>query len=507
MRTSKSGEFNMSTKKILLVTLGLATASCASNVVEYPQSAPPAVSNASLATLWSEIPAEMAEYKLPGLSVAVIDNYRITELKTFGVKSAQTQQPIQKTTAYSTASMSKPVTAVICLILAEKGLIDIDAPIAPYLKRWTLPKSEYPGTANVTWRQLLSHTAGTSQHGFSDYYQGDNLPTLVDSLEGRIPRYHKPIEFLFPPGSDWRYSGGGYTIIQVALEDQTGETLPELAVKYVFEPLGMTHTTMFQPGSPEFPTDVALVHDGEGNVIRSGIPITPQIAPSGMWSTPNDLAKLVIAIQRALGGNPDSVISPAAARTLTDIISLKYVGGMGTPFFRGFGLGNTDWFRHDGSNTGVNGDLFGSMDGGYGMVMLGNGDDDNAGPVFATIRREIIEGLGWGARHELESMPIEPDLKLAVIGSYKGLLYNLGLEYQIMEENGKLWIVSEFFTQFLGRDRSELTYLGSNEFAVSDYPNRLRFERDANGAVKAVILLREASKVTEWKRPISEFRE
>ena len=82
---------------------------------------------------------------------------------------------------------------------------------------------------------------------------------------------------------------------------------------------------------------------------------------------------------------------------MTDIISLEYVGGMGTPFFRGFGLGNTEWFRHDGSNTGVNSDLFASMDGGYGLVLMGNGDDDNTGPVFADLRREIIGAMGWRA--------------------------------------------------------------------------------------------------------------
>ena len=176
------------------------------------------------------------------------------------------------------------------------------------------------------------------------------------------------------------------------------------------------------------------------------------------------------------------------------------------PFFRGFGFGNTDWFRHDGSNTGVNSDFMASMDGGYGFVIMGNGDDANTEPVFAMLRNRIIDGMDWDQRKPSPAIPLDKPFTDAIVGTYKGLLYNLGLEYRIEEQSGKLWIISEFFTQFLGRDRSEMRYLGNNEFAIADYPNRLRFNRDADGAVSEVTIFRPDSPVAVYTRPINELR-
>lgn len=466
-----------------------------------------AVSSAPvLDSLWEEVPSAMAEHNLAGLSVAVFDHHSIIETRTFGVKSKASPTPVDTMTAFSTASISKPVTALLCLVLDAEGEIDIDVPIADYLESWQLPESsEFPTAAQVTWRQLLTHTAGTSQHGFADFYEGDTIPSLIDSLEGRIPRYDRPIEFRFAPGADWQYSGGGYVIVQLALEDHFGRPLRDLAREKIFSPLGLDHTTMSQPGDPGFLLNAAQVHEESGAVIRTGLPITPQVSASGMWSTPSDLATFAISIQRALAGETVGPITPAIAGTLTEIVSLEHVGGIGTPFFRGFGFGNTDWFRHDGSNTGVNSDLMGSMSGGYGIVLMGNGDDANTGPVFAMLRREIIDGMQWSARHMADEQPIPSGLAVAIAGSYKGLLYDLGLEYRIEETRGELWIASEFFTQFLGRERSRMRHLGGGEFAIDDYPNRLRFDLDDAGKVEGVTLSRSGSTAAAFKRSMSEI--
>lgn len=448
----------------------------------------------------------MQEHRLAGLSVAVFDDYGNVRTRTFGVKRVGGDEPITPTTAFSTASISKPVTALLCLLLDAEGRIDIEAPVARSLTRWQLPQSEFPGAADVTWRQLMTHTAGTSQHGFADYYEGDDLPTLVDSLEGRLPRYDRPIEFEFAPGTDWQYSGGGYVILQVALEDELGVPLEQLARQRIFAPLGMDHTTMVQPGEPGFPSDVAMVHDDAGALIRTGLPITPQVSASGMWSTPTDLATFAIAIQQGLRGKTVGPITPDIARAMTDIISLEYVGGMGTPFFRGFGLGNTDWFRHDGSNTGVNSDLFASMEGGYGFVLMGNGDDDNTGPVFAQLRREIIGSMGWRDRHPIADAPLDPAMRRAVQGDYHGLLYGLGLDYRIETRDSGLVVASEFFAQFLGTDASPMHYLGHGTFRIEDYPNLLTFDLDAEGAVTAVTITRPGSGAPALRRAIKDLR-
>ena len=497
-------------KKLMTIcALGLSSAACmpASPVLEErPAAALPPAHAAGLAQLWPQVSAEMKQSKLHGLSIAVFDNYEIVEVHTAGVKSIDTGAAMDERTAFSTASISKVTTALLCLMLARDGVIDLDEPISGYLKSWQLPASEVPGAADVTWRQLLTHTAGTSQHGFADFYEGDAVPTLIDSLEGRLPRYDKPIEFLFAPGTSWKYSGGGYVIVQLALEDHLGLPLEELAEERIFKPLGMADTTMVQPGSKGFLKNTASVHDEDGAVIRTGLPITPQISASGMWSTPSDMARFMIDFQRALDGHEIGVITPSLAREMTDIISLRYVGGMGTPFFRGMGFGNTDWFRHDGSNTGVNVEMLASMQGGYGVVIMGNGDDPNTNPVFATLRREIVDAMGWRERQQLDSRPVEPALRDAILGHYNGLLYGMGFDYRIEEIDGELWVASEFFQHFLGVDRSRLHHLGNGVFAVEDFPNRLRFERGPDGSLANVHVFREGDDSAPVTRSIAELR-
>lgn len=440
--------------------------------------------------LLPEAQRQMAEHNLAGLSIAVFENYQLVHTQTFGMKEAGFADQIGEQTAFSTASFAKPVTALLAVLLEQDGAIDLDAPIAKYLKRWRLPQSDTPGAADVTMRQLLSHMGGTSQHGFADFYEGDNIPTLVDSLEGRLPRYNKPIEFLYEPGTNWQYSGGGYVIVQVAIEDVTGRRLSDLVEQRILKPLDMRQSTMLQPDEPGFLSDVAKVHDAKGTQIRTGLPITPQIAASGLWSTPTDLAKFAIAIQKGLAGETGPVVTSEIAAELTSIVTYDHVGGMAMPFFRGFGFGSTDWFRHDGSNTGVNIDVLASMDGGYGFVLMGNGDDDSTAPIFAKLRREIIAQMDWGDRNRPSEVPISSKLLQAVQGEYPGLLYDLGLPYKVEADREKLWIASPFFTQFLGKDRSEMQHLGDGLFAIADYPNQLRFNFGQSGAVESVTLSR-----------------
>jgi CubicO group peptidase (beta-lactamase class C family) len=195
------------------------------------------------------------------------------------------------------------VTGTIAVMLAEKGVIDLDLPVSQYLKSWVLPASPLTKNKAITIRHLLTHTAGMTQGGFADFYLGDDIPTLIESLNGqKLPRYNKPISVKFEPETDWDYSGGGYVIAQVAIEDVTGKTLAQLAEEMLFKPLGMSHSTMYQHGHPKFLNNVAKVHDSEQKVIGTGLPICPQIAPSGMWSTALDMAKFVIEYQKALAG-------------------------------------------------------------------------------------------------------------------------------------------------------------------------------------------------------------
>lgn len=438
------------------------------------------------------IDKQLEKYKLAGFSLVVFQNYEIVYTNQFGVKSIDSKEKIDQNTAFSTASISKPITALLCFILEEKGLINLDTPIDGYLKRWHLPKSKFTENNSPTWRQFLNHTAGTTQSGFADYYEGDTIPTIKESLLGKIPRYDKEIDFLFTPGTGWAYSGGGYVIVQMALEDTFKKPIGELAREYIFAPLGLKNTTMIQPDEKGSPTNVALVHDENEKVIRTGLPITPQVGASGMWSTPTDLAKIAIEMQNALRNKNNKVISHNVAKKVTEVTALKdAVGGWSYGWQKSFGYNNYDWFICNGSNTGVGGSIFATMTDGNGFTFLTNGEKPNRFPVMGNTQKTLLKLMNWDnktSNDEIQEMP--STLKEKLVGTYDDFLYAQGVETKIVEKNNRLYVQSMLLDHFKGKNDNELVYLKSGYFKIVDYPNLLKFDFD-NGKANSVTLMRD----------------
>jgi len=417
----------------------------------------------------------MREHNLKGLSVAIIENYNIICTETWGVKDVVTKESIDQNTAFSTASIAKPITAILILILEEKGLISLDEPVSNYLKRWKLPKNKYLKNTEVTLKHLLSHTAGTTQHGFADFYKGDTIPTLVQSLKGELPNYDEEINFNWIPGTHWGYSGGGYVIAQMAVEDELGVELSDLAKEYLFDPLGLNNTTLKQPNEDAFLlSNLAKAHDENGDIVGDGIPITPQVAASGLWSTPSDMAVILIEMQNALRNENNSVISHEVAKKVTDIVTTKVMGGWSLGWERRYGYGNYEWFSHGGANTGVGGHIYGTMQEGKGIVILGNSANQNRLPVIDMLRESIILNRNW-------HLPIDTSLQKPLIQEVIGLatgMYTHAIFPEQMEitiENGKLFVKPPSFP---GATDNGLIYIGNNEFIMSGYPSKISLELD-----------------------------
>ncbi|MFB3386801.1 serine hydrolase [Flavobacterium sp. LAR06] len=465
--------------------------SCAFSFAQETNSSEKLLALNSLKTNTKEM---MSQYNLKGLSVAVFENYKIIWTNQWGIKAADSEEKIDKNTVYSTASISKPITAIVCAILEEKGLINLEDPIENYLKRWKLPKSNFTKDINVTWNQLLSHTAGTSQGGFEDYYEGDSIPTIVQSLQGKLlPRTKKPIEFLFKPGTNWEYSGGGYVIIQCALEDHFKKPLAQIVKENLLDPLQLQNSTMIQPNEKGFLTNIAKVHNSKSEIIKTGIPITPQVAPSGLWSTPTDLALIAIEMQKALLGKDNKVISNAVAKKVTDIVTMNGPRGWSYGWQRSIGLGNLEWFSHDGSNTGTGGDLLASMKKGNGIAILANGDKPNRLPVMSYVENQIINKLGWNkAIDEKYTQQIPPILKQKIIGYYTEILYGydrLGPS-KIFEENGTLYLISSYLKDITSSEKSKMYYFGNNTFKVDNYPNLIQFNLNKKNELEGITISR-----------------
>ncbi len=409
----------------------------------------------------------MAEEGLPSLSVVVFENYKIAWSKTWGVKDLISKEPIDENTAFSTASISKAITATLFAILEEKELIDLGAPVSNYLKRWQFPDNEFTEAVDITFNHLLSHTAGTTQHGFKDFYEGDEIPTLVQVLEGGSLPGTSKMDVDFLPGSWWRYSGGGYVIAQMALEDHLGAPLADIAEKHLFGPLQLQNTTMKQDGEKGFLKNVAKAHNENGEVY--GIPICPQLAPSGLWSNPTDMAIFMIEMQKALKGLKTEVISTEVAKKVTGIMTTKVMGGWSLGWERRFSFGNRDWFSHGGANTGTGGHIYATMKGGNGIAFFGNGPNGIRIPILDQLRNSIIKSHGWEAplKDKDKAKPIPAKITSKVVGRYMSVF---GEIIKVEEENGKLMIKN-----MTGIPSRELVFIGNNRFVVEEMIGQIRF--------------------------------
>lgn len=455
------------------------------------------------------VPRLMKENNLNGLSVAVIKDFQIDWTKEFGVKAGDSDEKVDEDTAYSSASIAKGITALICVVLEQNGLINLDEPISKYLKRWQIPENKFTKNTPVTWKHLLSHTAGTSQSGFTDFYGNDTIPTIVQSLKGELlPNYDKEIEILFEPGTDSQYSGGGFVIVQLALEDYLKKPMFEIAKTYLFDPLGLENTSMVQPNEIGFLTNVAKVHNSDGSVIRTGLPICPQVAPSGLWSTPTDLAQITIEIQKALENKGSKILSQKSAEKLIGIITYKHMSGGALGWQRSFAFGNRDWISITGANTGVGGEINGTISEGKGIVILANGGMGNRLPVMNFLRSEIIKLYGWEKKLDKNLFkPIPRELSEKLTGTYYDFLYGGNKKTTIQAKNTRLFITSELFQILQSSEENEMFYLGNNTFAIDQYPNMVKFIFDAEGQVREFEIFREENHSRRLRIPYTKVKQ
>ncbi|QNB01167.1 beta-lactamase family protein [Massilia sp. Se16.2.3] len=230
-----------------LTVFGAAPASAGTNgdIARIENGLRPVVALAGAPVVTKTLAEEMQRLHVPGVSVAVIRDGKIAWAKGFGVAYANGPAVTPKT-LFQAASISKPVTALATLRMVESGELSLDADINTLLKDWKLPAAD-GSNATVTVRQLLSHTAGTSVSGFPGYAAGKPVPTLRQVLDGTAPANTKPVRVDSAPGADFRYSGGGYTVLQQALIDRSGRPFDALLQDSVLKPVGMGDSRFAQP--------------------------------------------------------------------------------------------------------------------------------------------------------------------------------------------------------------------------------------------------------------------
>lgn len=234
------------------------------------------------------IEERMKFYKVPGLSVAVIKDFKIHWARAYGVKDLETKEPVTVETLFQAGSISKSVNAMIVMKKVEQGKISLDANINDKLVSWKLPDNDFTAKKKVTLRNLLSHTAGTTVHGFPGYAIDEKVPTVPQVLNGEAPANTAPVRVDLEPGTRFRYSGGGTTITQLALTDIEKKPYPEIARETVLKPLKMTNSTYSQPLPASWRPKAATGYRRDGSEVKGKIHIYPEMAAAGLWTTPTD---------------------------------------------------------------------------------------------------------------------------------------------------------------------------------------------------------------------------
>lgn len=336
----------------------------------------------------ASIEERLRHWHVPGVSVAVVNNGTIEWAKGYGVTETG-GRVVDTETIFQVASIGKTVTAVTVLALVDRGLFDLDREVNEYLTSWQLPESEAAGGEIVTLERILNHSAGLTVHGFGGYTPGDPLPTLKQMLDGEAPCNSGAVTISWRPGTEWRYSGGGYLVLQQAITDVTGRPFSDVVEELVLDPLGMTRTLYRSQLSEELLKNAAMGHQADGSIIAGRYRAMPEYgAGGGLWSTPSDLAKLGVSIMRAWAGGKGEPITTGSARNMLTARLGDY--GLGVMVH---GHDERFTFSHGGDNTGFHAYLVVFPVLGCGAAVMTNGD--GARFLIMEIVRAIAEAYEW----------------------------------------------------------------------------------------------------------------
>ncbi|MGH9736590.1 MAG: serine hydrolase [Candidatus Acidiferrales bacterium] len=352
----------------------------------------------------------MKALHVPGVSIAVVHDGKIEWARGFGVARIG-GPPVDANTMFQAGSISKPLATMAALELVEQDKLTLDTDINKYLASWKLPAAPVTDGKPVTLRELLTHTAGINVHGFPGYASNRPVPTLVQVLNGGRSANTPAIRSEALPGGQWKYSGGGYIILQQAAIDVTHEPFARLLHDSVLTPIGMTHSTFEQPLPKDFRRFAATPYGGDGKPVEGGAHTYPELAAAGLWTTPTDLCRYIIEVQRSFVGKANHVLS-------AEMTNEMLTPGMGS-WGLGLGIGgaaSNRYFSHGGANAGFRNVLVGFEKNGEGAVVMTNGD--NGGPITEEVMHSIAVEYNWPGYRPVEHTVVH--LNRTVLAQYVG---------------------------------------------------------------------------------------
>jgi CubicO group peptidase (beta-lactamase class C family) len=405
--------------------------------------------------------------------VAVIDDGQLAWARGYGVRDADSGGQVGADTLFQAASISKPTSALGVLRLVERGQLELDRDINEYLTTWRVPARD-GWQPRLTLRQLLSHTAGLTVHGFPGYRHDAPLPTLPQILDGQLPANSPAVRVDSVPGLHFRYSGGGTTLAQLVVENVIGEPFADFMQREVLTPLGMRRSAYAQPLPPDNWADAASAHDFGGTPTRGKAHTYPEHAAAGLWTTAGDLCRMLLAIQRIDAGVGDGFLRQA---TVQEMLTPQGDPQIGIGFFLA-GDGPNARFMHTGGNVGFGCIALAYRTLGKGAAVMTNGDEGHflIPELLASIAREYE----WpdSAIDMRPSSTSSGDLS-RFAGSYT--LPN-GASYRVALDGATLTLTPD------GQAALSLTAMRPNVFRAGVLEVEVEFEESPETGVAALLL-------------------
>lgn len=455
----------------------------------------------------------MKNYNINGLSIAVINNYKIDWAKGYGWADVLDQRKVTTETPFQVGSVSKSLNALGIMKLAQEHKLDINADINNYLTSWKFPYDKLTGGKIITTTNLLNHTAGLSIHGLPGYSNTELMPSIIQILNGSHPAKNKPVRSVFKPGEKFEYSGGGTTISQLIVSDITHDVYTTYMESNVFKALELSNSYYNPDTNFEKLASQATGYLENGSELK-GKYYRYSEAAGGLWSTPTDICKFIIEMQLSLQNRSNKILSQGATNLMLTPFN-------GTESALGVFIekkGSATYFQHSGGSIGFRCKYYGSITGGYGVVVMVNSSN---GAIIEEVINNIARIYNWNGfnpdfiRNVKRETVTFPDSVLDNhIGAYRSgneiikiIKINNSLYYQGFQGGGNnMWEI--YFTSnkdFFNREsRSEKSFYFDKKGNVKGFKKHMngksigKYEKVSLVNIKEPLLTKHTGKYDMW---------
>jgi CubicO group peptidase (beta-lactamase class C family) len=416
----------------------------------------------------------MKKYGINGVSIAVVNNYKIEWARGYGFADISEKRPVTEATLFQAASISKSLNSLGVLKLVQEKRLDLEADINKYLVSWKFPYDDKSNNKKITLANLLSHTGGLTIHGFPGYSRGDTLPTLPQILDGQKPANTEAVRSSSEPGKNVNYSGGGITITQLIVMDVTHQHYDVFMKKNVLDPLGMTASSFAQPPEKGKENLLATGYKADGREVPGKYHIYPEQAAAGLWTDPTDLCKYIIETQMSYKGESSMVLTPEMTRIrLAPVLEDAALG----TFVNSRVTGSYKYFNHNGGNEGFSCTSIGCRDNGEGVVIMTNSDNPS---ILEEIVNSVASVYNW-KDYYLPEIKKVVNVDKSVLAKYTGKYDFNGTQITItMSDTGLS--VNPF-----GNVRWQLYFTSDSDFFVRESRGMAKFRTGKDSKVKGFI--------------------